>query len=400
MPRSLSVERVLSSEEERAMSGPTETAAPQASPRRRGLPLWPTLIVGVIVLDILAFFIIPPYAPGNPGQPVGGIADLIGANFEFPAPNVVWDLAPNSPVDPGAIVFFHPSISATILTMWIVIALLLVLMILATRRLTMRPSGVQNAVELVYEMLSNFATSLGGQAAARYVPLFAGVFLFVLLSNWSGLLPIMGKIEFLRAPTSDVNVTIGMALVSFVIFQAEGFRRLGFRGYLGKFFSLRGFKEGPAAGVIALYVGFIEFMLEFVKPVTLAMRLFGNIFGGEARNRGHHGTDHRDHPGGPAQPGAAAQLRPGPHLQRPDAHVHADRHRRPRGGSARRAGVRRRSGRQLRPAAVQLPFGRREPLRRRPVNRHGNPSDPGASPGDRRSTKRWNISVQVLRPSA
>ena len=113
------------------------------------------------------------------------------------------------------------------------------------------------------------------------MPLFAGVFLFVLFSNWSGLLPFVGKVEFLRAPTSDVNVTLGLALVSFVIFESEGFRRLGVRGYLGKFFSLRAFKEGPAAGFIALYVGFIEFMLEFIKPVTLAMRLFGNIFGGE-----------------------------------------------------------------------------------------------------------------------
>jgi F-type H+-transporting ATPase subunit a len=224
---------------------------------------------------------VPPYAPGAPGQPVAGIADLIGANFELPAPHVVADLAPNDPIAPGAIVFFHPSITASLLTMWIVMALIIVLAFVATRGLKMVPRGMQNAVELVYEMLSNFAISLGGPAARRYVPLFAGVFLFVLLSNWTGLLPFVGKLEFLRAPTSDVNVTLGLALVSFVIFQAEGFRRLGFRGYLGKFFSLKGFKEGPAAGFIALYVGFIEFMLEFIKPVTLAMRLFGNIFGGE-----------------------------------------------------------------------------------------------------------------------
>jgi F-type H+-transporting ATPase subunit a len=78
-----------------------------------------------------------------------------------------------------------------------------------------------------------------------------------------------------------VNITIGMALVSFLIFHVEGFRHLGVRGYLGKFFPFYEFRNGIGAGVIALFVGLIELMLEFVKPVTLSMRLFGNIYGGE-----------------------------------------------------------------------------------------------------------------------
>jgi F-type H+-transporting ATPase subunit a len=78
-----------------------------------------------------------------------------------------------------------------------------------------------------------------------------------------------------------VNVTLGLALVSFIYFEFEGFRRLGFRGYAGKFFPLYEFKNGIAAGGIALFVGLVELMLEFVKPITLSMRLFGNIYGGE-----------------------------------------------------------------------------------------------------------------------
>jgi F-type H+-transporting ATPase subunit a len=76
-------------------------------------------------------------------------------------------------------------------------------------------------------------------------------------------------------------VTVGMALIAFLIFEFEGFRRLGVGGYLGKFFPIYEFKNGIGAGVIALFVGLIELMLEFVKPVTLSMRLFGNIYGGE-----------------------------------------------------------------------------------------------------------------------
>ena len=69
--------------------------------------------------------------------------------------------------------------------------------------------------------------------------------------------------------------------MSFVYFEFQGFKRLGFRGYAGKFFPLYEFKNGIAAGGIALFVGLVELMLEFVKPVTLSMRLFGNIYGGE-----------------------------------------------------------------------------------------------------------------------
>ena len=82
-------------------------------------------------------------------------------------------------------------------------------------------------------------------------------------------MPPVGKVEFLRAPTSDVNITIGLALVSFIFFQVEGFRRLGVRGYIGKFFPFVEFKNGIGAGVIAMFVGLVELILEFVKPITL-----------------------------------------------------------------------------------------------------------------------------------
>ncbi len=112
------------------------------------------------------------------------------------------------------------------------------------------------------------------------MPIFAAFFLFILLCNWSGLIPPVGKIETFRAPTSDVNVTLGLALVAFGYFEYQGFRAHGV-GYLSKFFPFYEFKHGIGAGLIALFVGLVELMLEFVKPITLAMRLFGNIYGGE-----------------------------------------------------------------------------------------------------------------------
>lgn len=262
-------------------SGETEGARPGRRSGRSRLSKAALVVAAVIALDIVAFLVIPPFPKGEPGVPISGIPDLIGPNVELPAPHVVWDLDPANHVDPAAIVFFHPSISATIFTTWIVMAVVLGLMILATRRLLPVPGSVQNVVEMIFEALSNFAFSLGGRQAQRHVPIFAGFFLFILFSNWSGLLPMFGKFEELRAPTSDVNVTIGLALVSFFYFQFQGFRTLGVRGYLGKFFVLSGFRHGFGTGLVDMFVGLIEFFLEFIKPVTLSMRLFGNIFGGE-----------------------------------------------------------------------------------------------------------------------
>ena len=122
--------------------------------------------------------------------------------------------------------------------------------------------------------------SLGGPGAKPYIPLFAAFFLLILFSNWSGLIPGVGRVIWFRAPTSDVNVTIGLALVAFLFFQYQGFKHLGV-GYLGKFFPVSEFKKGIGAGIIAMFVGLVELLLEFVKPVTLSMRLFGNIYGGE-----------------------------------------------------------------------------------------------------------------------
>jgi F-type H+-transporting ATPase subunit a len=259
-------------------------ATPEPKPpkkRARGIP-FKILIPAVLILDVLALIVTPPFPKdGRPGQACGFPQCFITSAIEFPPPAVVLDLSPADAPTTPPMVYFHPSISSTILTMWIVMALLLLVGTLATRRMRVIPGRVQNLLEWAYEFGSDFAVGIGGPAARRYFPVFGAFFLFILFSNWSGLVPPIGKIEQLRAPTSDLNITIGLALTSFVLFQGEGFRRLGVRGYLSKFFPIGEFRHGLGAGVLAMYVGIIELFLEFVKPVTLSMRLFGNIYGGE-----------------------------------------------------------------------------------------------------------------------
>jgi F-type H+-transporting ATPase subunit a len=263
-------------------AGPEPTPAPSRSGGRRLSRRWLALIGAVVLVDILAFVAFPPYPKGGtPGEACGFPACFIESSLEFPAPHTVIDLAPGGEEPPPVGVYFHPSISNTILTMWIVMAIVLTGAALLVRGSMLIPRRGQNVVEAVYEFLSDFGVGIAGPAARPYIPIFAAAFLLILFDNWIGLVPPVGKIDALRAPSSDVNITIGMALVSFLIFHVEGFRHLGVRGYLGKFFPFYEFRNGIGAGVIALFVGLIELMLEFVKPVTLSMRLFGNIYGGE-----------------------------------------------------------------------------------------------------------------------
>jgi F-type H+-transporting ATPase subunit a len=256
-----------------------ELAAPAQQPRSNGRRRWLLAAIPILlVIDVVAFLAFPPFAPGEaPGSACEFPVCFINGNFEFPAPSTVIGQAP----EPGQILTFAPGISSTLLTMWIVGGLLLVVAFFLGRLRKDVPGVIQNFSEWAYESIRNFGLSIGGPDAAPYIPVFAAFFLLILLSNWAGLVPPIGKVEFLRAPTSDVNVTIGLALTAFVMFEAEGFRKLGVRGYLGKFFPFYEFKNGIGAGLIAMFVGLIELMLEFVKPITLSMRLFGNIYAGE-----------------------------------------------------------------------------------------------------------------------
>ena len=237
------------------------------------------LLAAILVIDVLAFVVAPPFDKTDPGAACAFPVCFIGGNLELPAPHVVWRAAEGAA--PADLVTFDVSITSTIVTMWIVSAVVIVMLYLLSRGRAMLPGKAQNVVEYVYELIEGFGTSIGGAEARPFIGVFVAFFLYILFSNWSGLIPPIGKVEELRGPTSDVNITIGLAVVAFAYFEYQGFRALGIRGYLSQFFPLGEFRNGIGAGIIAMFVGLIELLLEFVKPVTLSMRLFGNIYGGE-----------------------------------------------------------------------------------------------------------------------
>lgn len=165
-------------------------------------------------------------------------------------------------------------------TMLLVGIVLVTVAWLATRPKREVPSGLQNLVEMLVQGLEDFVVSIGGPGARKYLPLFGTLFLFIVLSNWLSVTPFFGQVELLRAPTSDYHVNFGMAVIAWLAYQTDGFKKFGL-GYASRWFNFSGFKEGVFVGLIFVLVGLIELFSEIFRMFTLTLRLWGNVLGGE-----------------------------------------------------------------------------------------------------------------------
>jgi len=173
------------------------------------------------------------------------------------------------------------SISNSIFTAWLVMAVLVVLGVLASRAVSEVPGRFQGFIELIVQGLVDFMKDAGGPAVVRFLPLFGSLFLFALLSNWLSVIPLVGQIELLHSPTADYHTNLGLALTGFVWYQWAGIQQNGL-GYFTRWVNFPAFKEGPLVGVVMLvFVGPIEFFSELFRILTLTLRLWGNIWGGE-----------------------------------------------------------------------------------------------------------------------
>ncbi|MBA3948183.1 MAG: F0F1 ATP synthase subunit A [Herpetosiphonaceae bacterium] len=220
----------------------------------------------------------------------------------------------------------------SILMTIVVDILLMLLVIMATRKMALVPRGAQNLWELAVETFYGLGESVDRRNIRRMFTLTATIFTFVLFANMLALVPGVGSVgmcrareaalinppaaqstneppvaaltqdeinhdvgasggacgtyqtadgrtevatlvPFFRSPSADLNTTLAIALISFFAIEYFGFKDLGI-GYLGKFFNI---KEGP---YIAL-VGILELISEFVRIMSFTFRLFGNIFAGE-----------------------------------------------------------------------------------------------------------------------
>jgi F-type H+-transporting ATPase subunit a len=176
--------------------------------------------------------------------------------------------------------WYDISISNSIFTAWLVMAVLVVLGVAAARAAAEVPGRLQGLIELLVQLLTDFMREAGGPQVVRYLPLFGSLFLFALLSNWLSLVPLVGQIELLHAPTADYHTNLGLALTGFVWYQVVGIRRNGI-GYFTRWINFTGFKEGRLVGGVMILVGLIDLISEIVRILTLTLRLWANIWGGE-----------------------------------------------------------------------------------------------------------------------
>lgn len=215
---------------------------------------------------------------------------------------------------------------------------LITLFFVGTRNLKMVPEGLQNLLEALFELLNNLIEQVAGVAKARRIfPLVVTIFLLVLTANWLELIPgvdNIGKVEvphsptipgyeiatwgpfayltetqvehkseeaiheaehlplkerchevgcivvpYLRVPSTDLNFTLALGIISVVMTWYYGIRTLG-RDYLARFINIRGFKKSPIFGSIDFAVGLLELLSEFTRIISFTFRLFGNIFAG------------------------------------------------------------------------------------------------------------------------
>ncbi len=180
-----------------------------------------------------------------------------------PPPEVIFELFGTIPV------------TNTIFTAWFVITALVLFAFFSTRRLRLLPSGLQNFWEMVIELWIGIVEQSMGKRGRRFMPLVATTFLFILFSNWLGILPVVGNVTIknpegelvplFRSANSDLNVTAAMALVVIFLAEVSEFRSLGVLGYV----------KG------LLLPNPLRWLEILTRPLSLSFRLFGNIFAGE-----------------------------------------------------------------------------------------------------------------------
>ena len=150
---------------------------------------------------------------------------------------------------------------------FVVILILVVLSILASRNIQKVPGGIQNFMEWVVEGLENFTVASIGEDGRRFTPLIGTFFLYIACQNLIGLIPGM------LSPTSSLNTTVALGLTAIVFVHYYALKEIGFKAWATHFM-------GEPRWLFPLMVP-LHIVGEVARPLSLSLRLFGNIFGEE-----------------------------------------------------------------------------------------------------------------------
>jgi F-type H+-transporting ATPase subunit a len=259
------------------------------------------------------------------------VAIIVLGNIFVPVPRAAIEVAAE-PIGLGPI-------TNALLTSFILSGIIVGLAFFIGRSLKEKPSGLQNIVEVLIEALDGMVNNIAPKKwAPTFFPILATIFIYLLFANWFSLLtPLLGSfgiihptehggipvenvtfitggpddlhheeagmeeshgeaaeeahgeegglevmvVPLFRAPSSDLNLTFALALITMILVQVFGFWERGL-GYLGNFIRVDGFsKKGPMMGAIDFFVGLLEGVSEFAKIISFSFRLFGNVFAGE-----------------------------------------------------------------------------------------------------------------------
>lgn len=180
---------------------------------------------------------------------------------------------------------FGIPITNTLLTSWGVMAVLFIVAFFVGKRVQLIPGRLQMLFEeLISFVLGYMSEVLENEKLARkLLPLITSIFLFVFVSNLLEFTPGIGSIGFIestgeftslfRSVNTDLNVTLALAIISFVTIEVVGVATLGFVKYAGKFLNFK--------SVLGFVVGIIELFSEIARLISFSFRLFGNILAGE-----------------------------------------------------------------------------------------------------------------------
>ncbi len=173
------------------------------------------------------------------------------------------------------------NVTNTVLDTLFVDAIILGTSFFIVKNLSSLPSLFQSGVELTIEWFYNLTESVAEKNVTKIFPYFMTFFIFILIANWSGIIPGVGSIGFfegkkltpiLRGATSDFNMTLALALISALATHIISVKTIGIRDYLSRYFSLN---------PLNFFIGVLEIISEITKVISLSFRLFGNIFAGE-----------------------------------------------------------------------------------------------------------------------
>lgn len=149
-------------------------------------------------------------------------------------------------------------ITNSVITQWVVIAFIMILTLVVTRNLKKIPDKTQSVVEIIVDMIKGLVITNMGERYKNFVPFIGTLGVFLFFSNLTGLVGF-------EPSTKDINVTVGLALISFTVMQGNAIKKGGFGGYL------KGYLQ-PFAPMI-----FMNILEKFTLPLSLALRLFCNM---------------------------------------------------------------------------------------------------------------------------